>query len=171
MSTKSRGLVYLDETESEVWRAFRELVRHVGSSISSDLVADSGLSDADYSVLSNLSERSGDEMRVLELAERLSWSKGRTSHQIVRMERRGLVARRPHVLDGRGSVVVLTPAGRAKIEAAAPPHVASVRRHFLDLLDERDRRALMRLAGHASSFVPSKPPTNPRGPAAVTEGR
>lgn len=48
---------------------------------------------------------------------------------------------------------------------------ASVRRHFLDLLDERDRRALMRLAGHASSFVPGTPPTNPRGPAAVTEGR
>jgi DNA-binding MarR family transcriptional regulator len=152
VSTTSKRPTYLDEREATAWRAYRTLVQEVTTSISSDLAVDSGLSDADYSVLSNLSEATDTAMRVLELADRLGWAKGRASHQIVRMEQRGLVERRPHESDGRGSIVVLTRAGRSAIKAAAPAHVASVRRHFLDHLNEMDRNALLRIAARVSSF-------------------
>jgi DNA-binding MarR family transcriptional regulator len=70
------------------------------------------------------------------------WSKSRLSHHITRMERRGLVRREDVASDGRGAFVVLTEDGMRAIEAAAPPHVESVRRHFIDLLTEDEIRAL-----------------------------
>jgi DNA-binding MarR family transcriptional regulator len=72
----------------------------------------------------------------------LLWSNSRLSHHIARMEQRGLVTRTPSPDDGRGSVVALTPAGRAAITEAAPKHVASVREHFIDLLSEADLKTL-----------------------------
>jgi DNA-binding MarR family transcriptional regulator len=44
--------------------------------------------------------------------------------------------------DGRGAVVVLTENGRRTIDAAAPAHVESVRRHFVDLLTEDELATL-----------------------------
>jgi hypothetical protein len=37
--------------------------------------------------------------------------------------------------DARGTFAVLDPCGLAEIEAAAPKHVESVRRHLIDVLD------------------------------------
>ena len=58
----------------------------------------------------------------------------------------------------RGSIVRLTPAGRSAIKAAAPNHVATVRRLFLDPLsdDELDTLATLfdrLLAGLADTDV------------------
>ena len=50
--------------------------------IGRDLADDSGLSDPDYTVLSNLSEAEGHRWRLNELAARMLWSKSRLSHQI-----------------------------------------------------------------------------------------
>jgi DNA-binding MarR family transcriptional regulator len=44
--------------------------------------------------------------------------------------------------DARGSLVVLTEQGRRAIEEAAPGHVASVRRHMIDLLTPAEITAL-----------------------------
>jgi DNA-binding MarR family transcriptional regulator len=44
--------------------------------------------------------------------------------------------------DGRGAFVVLTPAGRRAIEAAAPPHVDTVRRLVFDHLTPEQVEAL-----------------------------
>lgn len=111
-----------------------------------DLARDSGLSEADYDVLSTLTERGEPRWRVHELASRLLWSPSRLVHQIDRMQARSLVRREPVPEDGRGAVVTLTPAGRAVLEAAAPPHVASVRRHFVDLLSAEELAALERIS-------------------------
>jgi len=42
----------------------------------------------------------------------------------------------------RGSMVVLTASGRKAIDAAAPRHVESVRRHFVDLIEPAELAAL-----------------------------
>ncbi len=55
------------------------------------------------------------------------------SHQIRRMQERGLVARGSNPADGRSAIVRLLPAGRRAIEDAAPQHVHNVRRYFIDL--------------------------------------
>ena len=114
--------------------------------IARDMRADSGLSEADYDVLSTLSEADDDQWRAYELAARLLWSTSRLAHQVGRMEGRGLVRRSGVDGDARGAVVALTDAGRRTLDAAAPAHVESVRRHLIDLLTPTDVRALDRIA-------------------------
>jgi DNA-binding MarR family transcriptional regulator len=70
------------------------------------------------------------------------WSQSRLSHHISRMEQRGLVRREECESDARGSVVVLTEEGLHTIEQAAPHHVASVRRHIIDVLSPEQIKAL-----------------------------
>ena len=107
-----------------------------------DLARDGGLSEADYDVLSSVSEAAGHSMRLGDLAAHMLWSKSRLSHHVARMEQRGLVARRDCASDGRGAVLTLTEAGWQAIRDAAPGHVESVRAHFLDLLTAEQVQAL-----------------------------
>src|SRR5579875_2269814 len=95
---------------------------------------ESGLSIADFSVLVQLSEHVDGRMRVLELARALRWEKSRLSHQLTRMQQRGLIDRSYCSEDRRGAFVVLTDRGRAVVDAAAPQHVESVRRYLFDEL-------------------------------------
>ncbi|RPI11133.1 MAG: hypothetical protein EHM63_02110 [Actinobacteria bacterium] len=56
------------------------------------------------------------------------------------------MAREDCVTDGRGAFVVLTANGVHAIKTAAPPHVASVRRHFIDLLTPEEIETLATIA-------------------------
>jgi DNA-binding MarR family transcriptional regulator len=136
---------WLDEHEQHAWRGYRRMRALLDLRVYRDLAEDSGLSDADYDVLSNLGEDPR-PWRVNELADRMLWSKSRLSHQLSRMARRGLIAKRDCPGDGRGATVTLTREGRAVITAAAPAHVESVRRHFIDLLTPDQIAALGAIA-------------------------
>jgi hypothetical protein len=70
------------------------------------------------------------------------WSRSRLSHQLDRMEARGLVSREGCPTDGRGTFATLTPAGLTAIRDAAPAHVGSIRRNLLDLLSREQVDAL-----------------------------
>lgn len=107
--------------------------------ISRDLARDSGLSDADYTVLVVLSEAPNHRMRLMELADRTLWSKSRLSHQLTRMQQRGLLRREEceqQPRNSRATDAVLTTDGLRVIENAAPKHLESMRRHFIDLLTD-----------------------------------
>jgi DNA-binding MarR family transcriptional regulator len=125
---------WLDAREERAWRQYRRMNRLLYSRLAQDMLRDSGLSDADYEVLSNLTESEGHALRASDLATRLQWSSSRLAHHVGRMERRGLVRRDSCDTDARGAVVRLTRAGLRAIQRAAPDHVASVRRHFVDRL-------------------------------------
>ena len=140
--------IYLDQREAELWLAYRRMNRVVQAAINADLMNDSGLSELDYDVLSNLSEDDNDRMRILDLGNRLRWSKSRISNHLTRMEKRGLVTRETCDTDGRGAFVQLTSDGRQTIVDAAPSHVQSVRSNFLDRLTEQQRDALQEIARH-----------------------
>ena len=58
-----------------------------------------------------------------------------------RMARRGFVTREECAAAGRGALAVLTAAGRAAIESAAPGHVAAVRRLVFSQLDSAQSAA------------------------------
>ena len=60
--------VYLDEREAELWLAYRRMNRTVQAAIAADLINDSGLSESDYDVLSNLSEVKARNGRILAVA-------------------------------------------------------------------------------------------------------
>jgi DNA-binding MarR family transcriptional regulator len=125
---------WLDPAEERAWRGYRRMFLLLNAQLARDLATDAGLSEADYDVLSTLSEAEGRRERISTLAARMLWSQSRLSHHIARMEGRGLVARDDCESDGRGSVVVLTDKGMQALEAAAPGHVAAVRGYLIDRL-------------------------------------
>ncbi|MEU5671775.1 MarR family transcriptional regulator [Micromonospora sp. NPDC047753] len=133
---------WLDEREDRAWRGYRRMRRLLDLELARELTQDAGLSEADYDVLSDLSETPQGRLRLRELADRMLWSRSRLSHHLTRMQQRGLVTREECADDARGSVVVLTAAGRQAIESAAPGHVAAVRRHLIDLLTQAEIDAL-----------------------------
>jgi DNA-binding MarR family transcriptional regulator len=142
---------WLTRAEERAWRGWLRLGWLLDAAIGSDLAADSGLSHSDYYVLVQLSEAPERRMRMRELAAGIAWSKSRVSHQVARMESRGLVRRTECEADGRGTYAELLPAGLRAIEAAAPGHVASIRRNLLDHLS---REQVAHLAAIAESVVP-----------------
>ena len=117
------------------WRAFFQMQEVLRGRLEQQLQADSGLSNADYTVLVALSEAPDGRQRAIELSRRLGWEKSRLHHQLSRMGRRGLVER--HSGDGRASYAAITADGRAALAAAAPRHRQQVRRLVLDRLTPR----------------------------------
>lgn len=137
---------WLDPTEARAWRGLLRMQWLLDLAISRDLAQQSALSHSDYEVLVVLSETEGRRLRMTELAQRLLWSRSRLSHQVARMEVRGLVARAGCAGDARGAFAVLTDLGLRTIEEAAPGHVESIRRHLFDGLRRDQVEALAELA-------------------------
>lgn len=125
---------WLNKREERAWRALQLMQMRLEGELARDLAADSGLSYSDYTVLVALTDSADGTRRLFELARELGWEKSRLSHHITRMVARGLVKKTPCTDDRRGAHVTVTKRGRKEIEAAAPGHVAAVRRLFVDRL-------------------------------------
>ena len=100
------------------------------------LASESDLSYPDYTVLVALTDRPDGRMRLFELGEEVGWEKSRLSHHVARMADRGLVEKQRCDDDRRGAHVAVTQRGRKQLAAAAPGHVAAVRRLFVDVLSQ-----------------------------------
>ena len=150
---------WLSADEDRAWRSYRQMFSGLEARLAQEMVEESGLSMADYSVLTNLVEADARHWRPTELADHMHWSQCRLSHQIRRMEERGLVAREPDPNDGRGSLVVITKAGVRAIAAAAPKHFEGVRAHLIDLLTPQQLESLAEIAqtvtNHLSKDAPA----------------
>src|SRR5438552_8906282 len=127
---------WLTDEELQAWRATVQLSQLLMRQLDRDLVQH-GLNDHDYEILVELSEAPDQRLRMTDLADATSQSRSRLSHQISRMEKRGLVRRDDCEGDKRGTFAVLTAEGMATIERVAPYHVENVRRHFIDRLSPR----------------------------------
>jgi DNA-binding MarR family transcriptional regulator len=125
---------WLTAPQERAWRRYRRMRTLLDLQVERDLHRDSGLSEADYDVLSTLTGNAEGSRRARDLATQLLWSTSRLAHHVGRMEQRGLVARQPCADDARGAIISLTAQGRATLEEAAPLHVASVRHHMIGLL-------------------------------------
>ncbi|MEP6462579.1 MAG: MarR family transcriptional regulator [Frankiaceae bacterium] len=136
---------WLDEREARLWRTFLDMRRRLDSAIERQL-AEAGLSSADYGLLVPLSEAPGDGIRARDLGRGVEWDRSRLSHQLRRMEQRGLISRRNCPTDARGTMITLTAAGRKAVESAAPGHVEIVRRHFVDQLSREEQEVLTTIA-------------------------
>src|SRR5215471_8053633 len=136
---------WLDSREDRAWRAFMHARHRLNSYLNQHLLQDSGLTEADYEILAVLSEHPTGHMPAQELGALVQWEKSRLSHQVRRMQERGLVVREPNPADGRSAVICLLPAGRRAIKNAAPQHVQNVRRHFIDLFTPAELAALAAL--------------------------
>ncbi len=80
-----------------------------------------------------LSETPGHTLRMTALAQRTNATLPRLSHVVRRLEERGLVERFPCPEDRRATMPA-SPRRLDEVVAAAPGHVAAVRRHVFDAL-------------------------------------
>jgi DNA-binding MarR family transcriptional regulator len=120
--------------EWQTWRSFRQMRRRLDLALERQLQKHSGISEPDYSILIMLFESPERQLRANELGAFLGWEKSRVSHQVSRMEKRGLVERRECDTDARGTWVTMTPAGTRAVLGAMREHAASLRRYFFDAL-------------------------------------
>jgi DNA-binding MarR family transcriptional regulator len=125
---------WLTDDEQRDWRRFIAMQSRLMAQMAAHMQVEGGLSTPDYEVLAHLSEAPGGRMRSTDLIACTCWEKSRLSHHLTRMEKRGLITRELRADDLRYSDVLITPEGRAAIEAAAPMHVAHVRAWFIDAL-------------------------------------
>jgi DNA-binding MarR family transcriptional regulator len=150
---------WLTAPQERAWRRYRRMRTLLDLQIARDLSKDSGLSEADYDVLSTLAEKPGGRWRARDLAAQLLWSTSRLAHHVGRMEQRGLVVREPCPGDARGALISMTQEGRTTLGMAAPPHVASVRRHMIDLLTPGEVAALDTIAGKVIAHLAAADPS------------
>ena len=126
----------LSQNQQRFWRLYVDFQHQLERVLHRELLADSGLSSAEFAVLVPLSETPAEKLRARDLCRELGWDRTRLSHLVRRMQQRGLVRRSACVGDARGSVVELTDQGRRAITDAAPAHSDAVRRYLIDLLDD-----------------------------------
>ena len=132
---------WLSDDEQQTWRTYLRMSSLLPAALNRQLQQDCGLTLPEYEVLVQLSETPGHRLRPFQICEGLNWEQSRLSHQLTRMERRGLVSRHECAADGRGAFIELTAAGAEAIAAAAPRHVATVRRLIFDELSDAQRMA------------------------------
>lgn len=148
---------WLDSREDRAWRAFIHAHHQLSVRLNRLLVQNSGMTDADYKVLAVLSEHPTDRMPAQDLCGLLQWEKSRLSHQLQRMEKLGLIVRKPNPADARSVMVCLRPAGRRSIKDAAPQHVNNVRRHFIDLFTPAELETIANLNDRVLRHLEEEP--------------
>jgi DNA-binding MarR family transcriptional regulator len=146
---------WLDEREARLWQSYRDTHRELMRALEARMITNSGLSGADYALLHPLSEAVDGVLRTRDLGRSVGWERSRLSHQVSRMERRGLVCREECTDDARGSMVRLTPLGRKAIDSAAPDHVAAVRTFFFDRLTPDEQTQLTTLLTRIANELPT----------------
>ena len=133
---------WLDQDEQRTWRSFLATSQLLNAALDRQLQRDAGITLASYVVLAMLSEAPGRSLRMSELAAAANASPSRLSHSVARLQERGWIRREPASEDGRGTVAVLTDAGRDMLVRTAPGHVGAVRGHVFDRLTRDQVRTL-----------------------------
>lgn len=134
---------WLTAEQQVTWRSYLNAVARINERLDAEL-RPFGLDLGEYEILVHLSEAPELQLRMSELALAVRQSRSRLTHTVSRMEDKGLVLRKSCPQDRRGVIAVLTGSGLTLLKAAAPHHVESVRRAFVDRVDPHDFEALGR---------------------------
>jgi DNA-binding MarR family transcriptional regulator len=142
----------LSPAEEALWRAVMRIVKVIPRHLDSDLIRGAGLTASEYTTIMHLSEAPNRELRMADLASATDLSASRMTRLVDDLQSRGLVTKTASSSDARGNVAKLTPRGKAKLKAAWPVHLASVRLRFFDCIDaaavEGVARALAEVTVH-----------------------
>jgi DNA-binding MarR family transcriptional regulator len=95
-----------------------------------------------YEVLLFLADAPDGRMRMAELAESVLLSRSGLTRLVDRLEREGLLERKPCESDARGFFAEITPKGRRLFDAARRTHLEGVRSLFLSRFSRDELRAL-----------------------------
>ena len=155
MPSKRSQTRWLSPREMKAWRSYIIASRRLLEALDNDLDGHE-LSMADYEVMAQLSEAPGRRMRMSELADVAMVSKSRLSHRMKVMEKAGWIRREECAEDRRGSWAIMTDKGWKAIVAAAPDHVASVRKRFIDQLSVKEQENLSAIFAHLTDELRSQ---------------
>ena len=125
---------WLDSKQLAAWIRLVAMLELLPGVLDTQLRRDADVNGFEYYVLAMLSEAPGRTLRMTELARQTNATPPRLSHVVSRLEDRGLVERFPCPEDRRATNARLTDAGWARVQEAAPGHVANVRHHVIDAL-------------------------------------
>jgi DNA-binding MarR family transcriptional regulator len=117
------------------WTAWKQATDTVMATVEDSIAQASGLSGADFAVLTRVIEVGDGSLRQQQLADSLGWKRSRLSRQITRMQERGMLVR---TANGPARRVTATDAGRAAVAQARPAHAAAVRRTLLQRVPRAD---------------------------------
>ena len=143
--------------EWDVWRAFFSMRKQLDLALERQLQHDAGISLPDYEILLTLFQAEDKHLRARELGALVGWEKSRISHQVTRMERRGLVERTDCDTDARGTWIGITTDGQRAILGAMSEHAANIRRYFFDVLTTDEQAVLKDMSGRVLDAI--DPPT------------
>ncbi|MBO3751169.1 winged helix-turn-helix transcriptional regulator [Streptosporangiaceae bacterium NEAU-GS5] len=133
---------WLDEDQQQAWISLVGMMLRLPAALDRQLQRDTGISSFEYQALSGLSMAPGRTMRMSRLAAVTEGSLSRLSQVVARLEKRGWIRRIPDPADGRYTLAILTDTGWDTVVAAAPGHVAEVRRLVFDPLTKAQQRQL-----------------------------
>ena len=123
-----------DISSATAWARYQRMRVQLSSRINRELSRETGLSEADYEILTALTTMPEGPVRVLALRCGLEWEKSRLSHQLRRMEQRGLIVRETCAEDNRSAELRVTPAGARVVREAREQYERLVRRYVTDVL-------------------------------------
>lgn len=140
MATSVRGAatVQLSPLELRAWRGMLRAHSRLVKALDAQLDEGHGLPLTSYEVLMHVADADGERMRMCDLAESILLSRSGLSRLVDRLERNGLLVRVACADDARGAYAQLTPAGRAKLDAARAAHLDGVRSLFVDHFTEEE---------------------------------
>ena len=148
----------LTREELAVYFALMESSSLLQYAVEQQLRRDGDLSFVQFQILAGLHFHTDGRQRMTDIADRVVYSRSGVTYQARELEKRGYVDRFPDPDDERGTVVAITPAGRALIDEILPDHEDVVRQMLLDHLGEKDAATLTRLLGTLRDRMREQPP-------------
>lgn len=137
----------ITDRQKASWASYQRMRVRLTGELNRELSRETGLSEADFEILAHLTEAPGESLRALALRCGLEWEKSRLSHQLRRMEQRGLIVRESCVEDSRGAVVRVTEEGRRLADEARAVHERAVQRYVFSALTPDQLDALGEVSG------------------------
>lgn len=115
-----------DGLDITLFRALTLVARQLTVAVEHRLQREAGISLPEFEILSALAAAPDRRARAGELGQMLAWEKSRISHQVGRMERKGLIERFSCADDLRGTWVGLTDTGAEAIASATPAYDTAI---------------------------------------------
>ena len=132
----------LTDTQKTIWTSYQRLRLRLTERLNRELADATGLSEADFEILSAMMQAQDETVRALALRCGLEWEKSRLSHQLKRMEARGLVMREECEEDNRGTLIRVTELGRKLAAEAQLYYEQAIQRYVVDALTPDQLEAL-----------------------------
>ena len=105
-----------------------------------------GLSEAEYQVFMGLTASENGQLKPSQLADEIGWDLGRLSHQVSRMEAKGLLSKQQCPVDARSCWIGVTKKGKALFDKALPIQSKEVERLFGRALTNEQMRSLIEIS-------------------------